>query len=68
MSYSRKVKRELKHFESGEWFEIERNHFEDIYHIKLQDYTNTIKQICLNKSEFKQIIKAFYEINKEANA
>lgn len=66
MSYSRTIKRELKHFESGDFILIEKLHFEDKYYIKIQTYTQTIKQICLNKNEFKEIIKAFNEINKES--
>lgn len=64
--YSEQIKRELKHFESGDFITVEKLHFEDKFYIKIQTYNQTIKQICLNKSEFEKIIKAFRKLEKES--
>ena len=64
--FSKQIKRELKHFESGDFITVEKLHFEDKFYIKIQTYNQTIKQICLNESEFKKIINAFNELKKEA--
>ena len=64
--FYKNIKRELKHFESGDFITIEKLHFENKFYIKIQTHTKTIKQICLNESEFKKIIKAFNELKKES--
>lgn len=64
--YSEQIKRELKHFESGDFITVEKLHFEDKFYIKIQTHNQTIKQICLNKSEFEKIIKAFRKLEKES--
>lgn len=65
--YSEQIKRELKHFESGDFITVEKLHFEDKFYIKIQTYNQTIKQICLNKSEFEKIIRAFRKLEKESS-
>lgn len=64
--FSEQIKRELKHFESGDFITIEKLHFEDKFYIKIQTYNQTIKQICLNESEFEKIIKAFNKLKEES--
>lgn len=64
--YSEQIKRELKHFESGDFITVEKLHLEDKFYIKIQTYNQTIKQICLNKSEFEKIIRAFRKLEKES--
>ena len=64
--YSEQIKRELKLFESGDFITVEKLHFEDKFYIKIQTYNQTIKQICLNKSEFEKIIRAFRKLEKES--
>ena len=65
--YREQIKRELKHFESGDFITVEKLHFEDKFYIKIQTYSQTIKQICLNKSEFEKIIKAFRKLEKDSS-
>jgi hypothetical protein len=44
---------------------IEKNYTDDVFHIKLHDYTTTVNQIYFNKEDAKKIIKALKEMIKE---
>ena len=44
---------------------IEKNFIDDVFHIKLHDYKQTVNQIYFNKEDAKKIIKALKEMIKE---
>lgn len=44
---------------------IEKNETDDVFHIKLHNYTTTLNQVYFNKDDAKKIIKALQKMIKE---